>query len=33
MYNLWIQGVQMEGSLSPSAGPAASLKFNLTIER
>ena len=33
MYDLWIQGVQMDGALTPSAGPAASLKFNLTIDR
>jgi hypothetical protein len=32
-YSMQIQGVQMDSSLTPSTGPAASMKFNLTIDR
>jgi len=30
-YNMWVQAVEMEATLAPSTGPAASLKFDLTI--
>jgi hypothetical protein len=32
-YSMQIHAVQMDGSLTPSTGPAASMKFNLTIDR
>jgi hypothetical protein len=32
-YDLWVRAVEMEGTLTPSAGPTASLKFDLTIKR
>jgi hypothetical protein len=32
-YNMWVQAVEMEGTLTPSTGPAASLKFDLTTRR
>jgi hypothetical protein len=31
-YSLWIQHVDFGGTLEPSAGPAASLKFDLTVD-
>jgi len=30
--SMWVQGVELDGTLSPSAGPAASLKLILTVD-
>ena len=30
--SMWIQGVELDGTLSPSGGPAASLKLILTVD-
>lgn len=32
IYNMWVRAVEMEGTLIPSTGPAASLKFDLMIK-
>jgi hypothetical protein len=31
-YSMWVRAVEMEGTLTPYAGPAASLRFELTID-
>jgi hypothetical protein len=33
IYSMWVRAVEMEGTLLPSTGPAASLRFELTIDR
>ena len=30
--SMWVQGVELDGTLSPSAGPATSLKLTLTVD-
>ena len=30
--SMWVQGVELDGTLSPSAGPAAALKLTLTVD-